>query len=144
MLLPSLCPFFPAVMMPALSKQARQAILGGTTTIASCGFDDGMISLDLIGGAEPYNFEWTDDTGMLVSIDSLETTVGTGTYTVLITDASGCYDSAVAYAETLDSVSYLWSPEMGVSCLDCPITYLSPYETTTYTLMMTQAGGCMS
>lgn len=147
-------------------------ILGATTTIASCGFEDGTISIDFTGGTPPYDFEWTDETGTLVSMDSLETTVGTGTYTVLVTDASNCYDSAtyfvdevppvnvvapedvtidlgdsiriVAYAETLDSVSFLWSPEMGVSCLDCPITYLSPYETTTYTLTMTQAGGCMS
>jgi len=147
-------------------------ILDGITTIASCGFEDGTITVDFAGGTEPYNFEWTDESGVFVSMDSLQLTAGTGAYTVLITDASGCHDSAtyfidevppvnvvapedvtidlgdsiriVAYAETLDSVSYLWSPETGVSCLGCPITYLSPYETTTYTLTMIQDGGCMS
>ncbi len=147
-------------------------ILDGITTIASCGFEDGTITIDFASGTPPYNFEWTDESDILVSTDSLQLTAGTGIYNVLITDASGCHDSAtyfidevpavnvvapedvtidlgdsiriVAYAETLDSVSYLWSPEMGVSCLDCPITYLNPYETTTYTLTMTQAGGCMS
>ncbi len=147
-------------------------IIDGVTTIASCGFEDGTITVDFAGGTPPYTFEWTDETGVFVSMDSLQLTAGTGVYSVLITDASGCHDSAtyfidevppvavvapedvtidlgdsiriVAYAETLDSVSYQWSPEMGVSCLDCPITYLSPYETTTYTLTMTQDGGCMS
>ena len=147
-------------------------ILDGTTTIAACGFEDGTVSIELTGGTEPYAFEWTDEAGILVSTDSLQITVGTGIYTVLVTDASGCYDSAtylveeqapitvvapedvtidlgdsiriISYAETLDSVSFSWSPEMGVSCLDCAITYLSPHETTTYTVTITQAGGCTS
>jgi len=146
-------------------------ILDGTTTIASCGFEDGTISIDFTGGTPPYEFEWMDDTGTVISTDSLQTTVGTGTYTVII-DGSNCSASAtffvdevppvnvvapddvtidlgdsiriVAFAETLDSVSYQWSPEMGVSCLTCPITDLRPFETTTYTLTMTQAGGCTS
>lgn len=40
------------------------------------------------------------------------------------------------------SVNYQWSPITGVECVDCPITNVSPTETTTYTITATDSYGC--
>jgi len=147
-------------------------ILSASTSIASCGFNDGSIAVDVAGGLLPYDVEWTNESGMLVSTDLQQPAIAGGIYTLILTDANGCRTTEtytvpqenpsrvvapedvtinlgdsiriVAYAETLDTVEYMWSPPVGVSCLTCPITYLNPYETTTYTLTMMQTGGCIS
>ncbi len=147
-------------------------ILDATTTIASCGFADGSISVDLAGGLLPYDIEWTDESGNLISTDLQQPNIYGGTYTLIVTDSNGCYvtdtftvpvedpaavvapedvtidlgDSIriVSYAETLDPVDFLWSPATSVSCDTCAITYLMPLQTTTYTVTITQDGGCTS
>ena len=54
---------------------------------ASCGLDDGSISLTITGGVEPYSIEWTQLPGFTgTSIDS----ISAGIYEVIISDAAGC------------------------------------------------------
>lgn len=49
----------------------------------------GSIVLDVQGGAEPYEFEWTNTEGDIIAGDLEE-----GNYSVLVTDANGCESSA--------------------------------------------------
>jgi len=146
-------------------------ILSASISIASCGMADGSITVDVAGGLLPYEYVWTNESGT-VSTDLQQPMIAGGTYTLSVTDDNDCYvtetytvpeetaaavvapedvtidlgDSIriVAYGETLESVDYLWSPPVGVSCLTCPITYLMPIETTTYVLTLTEEGGCTS
>ncbi|MEM7106225.1 MAG: gliding motility-associated C-terminal domain-containing protein [Bacteroidota bacterium] len=43
-----------------------------------------------------------------------------------------------------DSLDYLWSPPMGLSCMDCPDPWVRPMSTTTYTVQVTDTLGCVA
>jgi CHU_C Type IX secretion signal domain len=90
---------------------------------------------------------------------------------VMIQDANGCIDSALAYvptpppllvstdpdttlflgftvnASTVTSppgrpVTFLWSPPTGLSCIDCAEPTITGVNTATYTLLITDEDGC--
>jgi gliding motility-associated-like protein len=49
---------------------------------------DGSISVNVEGGTQPYNFIWQG-----VASDSILSGIGSGSYTVLVTDGNGCNDT---------------------------------------------------
>ena len=51
---------------------------------------DGVIDLDVTGGTVPLSFEWTDETGNVVSTSEDLIGVPAGTYTLNVEDANGC------------------------------------------------------
>jgi gliding motility-associated-like protein len=61
--------------------------LSGTVAVnPTCNFyEDGSISLVITGGSAPYNYIWSNG-ATTVEIDNL----GTGTYSVTVTDVNGC------------------------------------------------------
>ncbi len=65
-----------------------ELVASATNTPTSC-FDgaDGTISVEVMGGTEPYVYDWSDDT-----LDGVEDPAGlaAGTYDLTITDADGC------------------------------------------------------
>ena len=65
-----------------------------TPSLASCGIDDGSISLTVLGGTQPYSYSWSN--GANVEDPS---NMFAGTYDVLVTDANGCTISGSATIE---------------------------------------------
>ncbi len=63
------------------------------------GADDGSITLDVSGGTEPYSFLW-DSGETTQNIENLEP----GTYSVTLTDNSGCNTTAEATVEEPDEL----------------------------------------
>jgi gliding motility-associated-like protein len=99
------------------------------------------------------------------------TNLAVGLYTVTITDANGCtasvsetiidatvkptvdlgVDVRIDLGETiqlnaqtgnLNTVNYVWTPTDNLSCTDCPKPIAKPINTTTYTVVITDANGC--
>ncbi len=62
-----------------------QYIANGT----NCGASDGSIDLIVTGGLSPYTYSWSGPGGF-TSINSSETNLAPGLYTVTITDDNGC------------------------------------------------------
>src|SRR5690606_13138171 len=128
----------------------------------SCnGANDGIITIAPTGGVGPYTYLWnTNDTGTAL------TGLSTGTYSVTITDASGCTlveDVIITEPDVLDTTgtqtdvslyngndgeavvtvtggtspyTYAWSPSGGTSDTASNLT------AGTYTVVVTDANGC--
>lgn len=138
-------------------------VISGNVTDENCGASDGSISVSVSGGATPYTYVWTGSP----STGSTASGLPQGSYSVTVTDASGC--SAVqsfavsqtggivitavpASASLLEGesipllvsggISYQWTPAEGLSCTDCPNPIASPSTSTTYMVTGTDANGC--
>jgi len=73
------------------------ALLPGTVNAnpVNCnGGNDGFIFIEPTGGTPPYNFNWYNDVGILISTNSgpnsTVSNLSSGVYTVIITDDNGC------------------------------------------------------
>jgi hypothetical protein len=90
----------------------------------------------------------------------------TTTYAVTVSNASGCSaidsvkvtvldllqanagaDTTICSGESVrleasDGTAWQWSPSVGLNCTDCRTPIASPLTTTTYHLVVTNAGGC--
>jgi gliding motility-associated-like protein len=51
-------------------------------------------------------------------------------------------DSTLITSSDSAATSYAWSPNTSLSCAICPSAYASPQFTTTYTVVMSDSGGC--
>jgi len=66
--------------------QPTQIVFNPTTTDITCyGYDDGSIIINPTGGVTPYAITWSD-----LGNGTTRTNLSPGTYTVTITDATGC------------------------------------------------------
>ncbi|MCW5921711.1 MAG: hypothetical protein KIS77_05160 [Saprospiraceae bacterium] len=66
-----------------------------TQSDPSCANNDGTIDINVTGGASPYDYLWTTNGGSgLNPDDEDQTTLGAGTYEVLVTDVNGCEANA--------------------------------------------------
>jgi gliding motility-associated-like protein len=83
----------------ATSPSPSAALNGGSS--ATCGASNGSIVVAASGGTGTYTFQWSNNTGVLqtnnnvVSLDSL-TGIPAGSYTIVITDQSGCSDTLIS------------------------------------------------
>ncbi len=66
------------------------------------GMSDGIASLNVQGGVEPYSYQWDDDTEQT---DYVAYNLPGGTYTVYVTDANDCVVSTTVEILTLAGVS---------------------------------------
>jgi hypothetical protein len=66
--------------------------VGVTTTATNCGASNGTATSLATGGTGPYSFNWQPFGGNNANANGLSA----GTYTVIVTDATGCTMSAVA------------------------------------------------
>ena len=71
---------------------------------------DAIIRANMIGGAAPFNFEWSGPDGYTSNAKDSITGLGAGIYTLLVTDANGCID--------IDSVEIVNPPELLASIDD--------------------------
>ena len=63
-----------------------------TTTVdeSACGLCDGEATVDVVGGTEPYSYQWDDSNNQTTAT---ATDLCEGTYTVIVTDDNGCEES---------------------------------------------------
>jgi gliding motility-associated-like protein len=139
------------------------AIVSNATSVASTcsNLNNGSINLTVAGGVPGYTYNWTPGN---IQVED-PTNILTGTYTVVITDATGCSITATYSVGTLVAISaeagasdtvcvgssivlngsgggsYLWSPAASLSdpAIGSPIA--TPFDTTTYYLTVT-IGNC--
>lgn len=134
-----------------------------TITPENCGASDGAISVVASGGNGNYTYVWTPNVGSTFSITGIES----GDYTLVVTDGNGCSatetytvgqvggiiitasaipaiidEGQSSQLEAQGGVSYTWSPSNTLSCSDCPNPIATPTETTSYTVVGTDANGC--
>jgi uncharacterized protein YjdB len=69
----------------SLITQPPKLVVTGVTVPNCPGQNNGSLTLYINGGTEPYNYAWSDGQNGLV-----RSGLGTGTYTVSVTDAKGC------------------------------------------------------
>ncbi len=131
-------------------------------TNPNCALSKGNITVYPYGGTSPYSFLWNNgattqkDTGLIA-----------GTYICVITDSGGCRYSVVVnlvnpvtptltIAPGNDSIcngsniiltasglkTYNWTPNIGLTCYNCPNPTASPTATTTYTINAADSNGC--
>ncbi len=129
---------------------------------------DGTITLNISGGSQPYNFNWSNGAGNAALQNLLP-----GDYKVTITDANNCdlvdsftlaylYDFTVDATPSVDidfgetatlgftvtgvsgNYTILWSPGQSLSCTDCTEPIASPISTTDYHIQITNEAGCIA
>jgi len=130
------------------------------TSPAPCGGGQGSATVYPYGGINPYHFRWsTSDTVQTIS-------AAIGIYNITVTDSAGCStkdnckiitNSAPAItvspnvslcsgdSTTISAsggVSYTWSPPTGLSSTNGATVTANPAATTTYQVIVTDAGGC--
>jgi gliding motility-associated-like protein len=127
---------------------------------------DGSALIEVSGGAEPYDFLWSNG-----HTDSALSTLTSGDYTVTVNDANDCeYTESATVSEPSalsinmpkqdtinfgdttqikmnsfsngNDASFQWSQEQSLSCYDCKEPNAYPLQTTDYTVTMTDADGC--
>jgi gliding motility-associated-like protein len=138
-------------------------------THATCGFDDGSISITASGGTLGYSYNWTPS----VSTSNSASNLASGTYDVVVSDAMGCSVNLSldvnagtffidAYPETsvidlggsvnlnvyVDPTvtvdTFFWTPTNGLSCTTCLNPVASPTETTSYIISVISDNGCIA
>jgi len=145
-------------------KVDQLSVTAGATTPSIC--LGGITSLNASGGV---NYIWSPAGSVTCSTcdTSIANPTSPTTYSVTITDALGCKDSAsvsitvnplpnIVAAATKASIcsgnsdsliangasSYVWYPSAGLTCSTCSSTGATPITSTTYTIIGTSAAGC--
>ncbi len=95
-------------------KQAPMIVSASATPVSCFGGDDGTATVSVAGGTPPYTFEW-----ITVPVQTTQTILNliAGTYTVVVTDADGCSDSAtVVITQPSDSLVLAVTDIVNVDC----------------------------
>ncbi len=141
-------------------------VLTITSTDASCGLPDGQACVAVTGGTFPYTYLWDDGSAQTTACANA---IGAGGYTVTVTDANGCVQTATATINDGGAPTATITASTNVSCNGgnngsatvtatggtTPYTYAwSPFGGTaatasgltagTYTVTVTDAGGCIA
>lgn len=141
-----------------------------TTSGAYCDHANGGAQVYISGSNPPFEVSWSPGGQSGEEVNNLLP----GPHTVTVSDATGCIDSLsftianlglfttiiqpdsiflefgettdimVSTAPELDDATYAWSPEEGLSCVDCPNPTLNPDTTTLYSVVVTSQHECTS
>ena len=81
---------------------AVELAVTGNSCFTSC---DGEAAIDVAGGVGPYSIIWSDDSGTIAE-DVLQVgSLCAGTYSVTVTDAYGCFDTATFEVEGAEAIT---------------------------------------
>lgn len=138
--------------------------------ISCFGFDDGQVLAEnTFGGSRPYQYSLDN---LTFQEDSLFNDLAPGDYFIYFLDAIDCLDSLAfvvndvqdwvvtaevsedtiiagtptslfAVSDYIGTLSYEWTPSLGLSCTDCSNPTASPSRSTTYTITATDENGCV-
>lgn len=98
------------VIEKSMTLEAPTAIVVALTKVdptcnADNGTSDGSIDITVSGGSGDYTYAWTSDGGTgLDESSSNQTGLGTGTYTVVVTDVHGCSETAEITLDGPDAI----------------------------------------
>lgn len=133
-----------------------------SSTPSACSFNNGSATATPSGGVPPYTYIWNPSG----QTNQTATGLSPGTYTVTVTDATGCVSTntitvtfippavinagsnqtiCIGGAVTLNAsggVSYAWFPSSGLSNSTIANPVATPTSTITYTVIGTDANGC--
>ena len=122
-----------------LSQPAATVSSAAVTSIINCnGYADGQVTASSTGGTTPYTFSW--NTG---GTAALETGLGSGTYSVTITDQNGCTDSSSVVLSEPASLIASSAVTSAVNCnglTDGQVTASSTGGTSPYTFSWNTGG----
>ncbi|PCH95383.1 MAG: hypothetical protein COB85_04590, partial [Bacteroidetes bacterium] len=83
---------------------------------SACGAGDGEASVTVTGGTGPFTYLWDDP---LAQTTDTAFGLSEGTYTVIVTDGSGCMDSATATVMEPGNLVAIISGSTNTSCTAC-------------------------
>ncbi|MCC7303553.1 MAG: gliding motility-associated C-terminal domain-containing protein [Bacteroidia bacterium] len=140
-----------------------QVSISNFNVVTCFGYCDGAATCAVVGGTGPFNYMWSPSGGTLASASGL----CAGTYTVLVTDANGCTDTAIVTITQPPQLTIANIPSVticagacttltatvaggtGVPVIDWqPVNQqgtsvnVCPTATTTYTVLVTDANNC--
>jgi gliding motility-associated-like protein len=94
-----------------------------SSTMASCGMTDGSATVNPSGGAAPYTYLWL--TSPSVQTTPTATNIGTGTYSVIVTDSKGCLQTVSVFVPggAPPVADFYFSPDV-VSLLDPTVIFI--------------------
>jgi gliding motility-associated-like protein len=132
---------------------------------------DGFITLSVTGGTPGYQYAWSNGStasyisGLAIGPESVTVTDSRGCTidtSFVITNDSSFRITAVPDTATINEgdnitlglqahfaagdnyASITWSPEIGLSCTNCPSPVASPLQTTQYYIQATSDSGCVA
>ncbi|MBW8050712.1 MAG: T9SS type A sorting domain-containing protein [Cytophagales bacterium] len=100
-----------------ISEPPTITIVADSILSPTPGNNNGAIILTVSGGATPYSFSWSNgDTTQNLFV------IGAGTYTIIITDANGCIDSASFTVTEVTGMNQFQVPGFGFQVYPNPAT----------------------
>ncbi|MDP4685089.1 MAG: gliding motility-associated C-terminal domain-containing protein, partial [Crocinitomicaceae bacterium] len=141
-----------------------QIVITETITDIICGSSLGQISTSVTGGDGTYSYDWLPNgettsgiSGLAVGTYSLEVTDGSGcsvlenyvistsgTLTIVATPASTTINAGESVQlNASGATTYTWSPATGLSATDISDPIATPTSSITYTVTGSDANGCV-
>ena len=139
-------------------------------TKADCDGENGEAEILLTDTTLDYTFEWRNEDGMAVGYANRAINLQTGYYTVNISNEFGCQTTETVIIEQIsnidviisddiqlelgesfqietivnstDGATYQWSENNQIDCSTCENPTVTPTESTTYTVTVTNDYGC--
>ena len=65
---------------------------------------DGSVNVTAMGGSSPYSYNWLDLLNNTISTDSFANNLGAATYSVIVSDVNGCFDTALVLLSSPDTI----------------------------------------
>ena len=110
----------------------------GTSTFADSSSFNTVVTVSQSG---TYGFQWSENNAGCIDDDDVTVTFSVLTGVTAGIDTSVSLGNSI-YLDGFGAGTYLWTPDTFLSDNTLPDPYVSPLETTTYTLTVTDINGC--
>ncbi|MFK7807830.1 MAG: T9SS type A sorting domain-containing protein [Saprospiraceae bacterium] len=117
-------------LMTVAGPEAISYFVEEVTANLCLGDEEGVIALEVTGGAAPYVLQWSDNTADSTYVDNL----ATGSYYFTITDQNGCISNATQPITVAGPTSSVQAQLTGSESIDC-------FDDTDASLMVSPSGG---
>jgi hypothetical protein len=102
-----------ATSIPVFIPQPFKLSAIATPTPTSCAVNNGTVFVVAFDGTPGYSYEWRNSSNSIVGTSDLVTGLGGDTYTVTVTDANGCTETASAMVTVIGGPPAAPSPISG-------------------------------